>query len=82
MLLEMAKEKQKCETASSIKSSGADSVINTMKLPTIQLPKFSGDVLEWQSSWDQFMALVDESNLPDISKFGYLHASSRAKLEG
>ena len=78
MLLEMAKEKQKGETASSIKSSGADSVINTVKLPTIQLPKFSGDVLEWQSFWDQFMELVDESNLPDVGKFGYLHVS----LEG
>lgn len=58
-------------------------MINTVKLPTIQLPKFSGDVLEWQSFWDQFMALVDESNLPHVSKFGIskfgnLHAS----LEG
>ncbi|MPC67419.1 hypothetical protein E2C01_061594 [Portunus trituberculatus] len=77
-LLEMAKAEQSGEPNPSVKSYGTEPVLNTVKLPTIQLPKFSGDVLEWQSFWDQFLALVDESNIPDVSKFGYLHAS----LEG
>ena len=29
-----------------------------VKLPKLTLPKFSGDVLEWQSFWDQFKVNV------------------------
>ena len=36
------------------------------------LPKFSGDVLEWQSFWDQFKVNVYDSDLPVVSKFSYL----------
>ena len=49
-----------------------------VKLPKLSLPKFSGDVLQWQSFWDQFTAVVDSSDIPDISKFSYL----RSLLEG
>ena len=49
-----------------------------VKLPKLILPKFSGDVLQWQSFWDQFTAVVDSSDIPDISKFSYL----RWLLEG
>ena len=53
----------------------SDSVLGNVKLPRIELPKFSGDVLEWQSYWEQFEALVGEATIPDISKFGYLQSS-------
>lgn len=49
-----------------------------VKLPKLVLPKFTGDVLEWQAFWDQFMAVVHNSDLPEISKFTYL----RSLLEG
>ena len=49
-----------------------------VKLPKLSLSKFSGDVLQWQSFWDQFTAVVDSSDIPDISKFSYL----RSLLEG
>ena len=49
-----------------------------VKLPKLVLPKFSGDVLQWQSFWDQFTAAVHLSDLPDINKFTYL----RSLLEG
>ena len=39
---------------------------------------FNGDMLQWQSFWDQFVAAVDSTDLPDVSKFSYL----RASLEG
>ena len=31
-----------------------------VKLPKLPLPKFSGDVLEWQSFWDQFKVNVHD----------------------
>ena len=58
----------------SVTSTGTTDV----KLPKLSLPKFSGDVLQWQSFWDQFTAVVDSSDIPDISKFSYL----RSLLEG
>ena len=44
----------------------------------LNLPVFNGDVLQWQSFWDQFVAAVDSTDLPDVSKINYL----RASLEG
>ena len=52
--------------------------ITDVKLPKLNLPVFNGDVLQWQSFWDQFVAAVDSTDLPDVSKFSYL----RASLEG
>ena len=49
-----------------------------VKLPKLNLPVFNGDVLQWQSFWDQFVAAVDSTDLPDVSKFSYL----RTSLEG
>ena len=60
----------------SITSTGTADV----KLPKLSLPKFFGDVLQWQSLWDQFTAVIDSSDIPDISKFSYL--SSLLEGEG
>ena len=49
-----------------------------VKLPKLVLPSFNGNVLQWQSFWDQFTAVVHCSDLPQISKFTYL----RSLLEG
>ena len=54
---------------------GSKSSLEQMaKLPKLELPKFSGDVIEWQSFWDKFTAIVDGSKLPTISKFTYLQS--------
>ena len=45
-----------------------------VKLPKLELPKFSGKVTDWQPFWDQFKAVVDDSELPTVSKFSYLQA--------
>ena len=42
------------------------------KLPKLVLPQFSGDVLKWTEFWEQFAAVVDTSDMPDITKFTYL----------
>ncbi|XP_066958135.1 uncharacterized protein [Macrobrachium rosenbergii] len=45
-----------------------------VKLPRLELPKYSGDLTEWQSFCERFDALVDQSELPVISKFSYLQS--------
>lgn len=46
--------------------------LSNVRLPSLELPKFSGELTEWQSFWDRFVALVDDSDIPVISKFSYL----------
>lgn len=71
-----AEAAKKLKTASdesdSISSSSKDK--SEVKLPRLELPKFSGDLTDWQSFWDRFEALVDQSDLPVISKFSYLQS--------
>nr|XP_034195185.1 uncharacterized protein LOC117611359 [Osmia lignaria] len=46
------------------------------QLPKIDLPKFSGDPLQWESFRDLFKSLVhDVSHLPDVQKLLYLKSS-------
>ncbi|KAK4324412.1 hypothetical protein Pmani_004972 [Petrolisthes manimaculis] len=45
-----------------------------VKLPRLELPKYTGELTDWQSFWDRFEALVDQSELPVISKFSYLQS--------
>lgn len=50
-----------------------------IKLPTIQIPKFSGQYEEWLEFHDLFVSLIHEHKaISDIQKFHYL----RASLEG
>ena len=64
------------EDKGSVHSSASESIqsVKMAKLPKIELPKFTGDVTEWQSFWDKFVAIIDTSDLPDISKFTYLQS--------
>ena len=43
-----------------------------VKLPKLNLPKFSGDVLQWASFWDQFSVTVHDKDSPVVSEFTYL----------
>lgn len=62
-------ELQKGDDDNASLSSGGSLAV---KLPKLELPKFYGDVTEWQSFWDQFSSHIDNTDLPDISKFSYL----------
>ncbi|XP_068238777.1 uncharacterized protein [Palaemon carinicauda] len=53
-------------------SSSRESDITNVKLPKLELPKFSGEVTQWQSFWDQYNSHIDATDLPVISKFTYL----------
>lgn len=55
-------------------------VNQSVKLPTIALPKFNGEFSEWVEFRDSFKALVDSSaGLSDIQKFYYLKSSLNEK---
>ena len=44
-----------------------------IKLPKLELPKFRGDITQWQGFWDQFNTSIHENtSLSDIEKFNYL----------
>lgn len=43
-------------------------------LPKINIGKFSGEFSSWQPFFDKFSALIDNTSLPDISKFTYLQS--------
>ena len=46
------------------------------RLPKLELPRFSGDYLEWQTFDEMFTCSVDNNlNLSNIEKFSYLKAS-------
>lgn len=76
-ILAQLEKKEKDSDTSSLSSDGRLRKPD-VKLPKLVLQKFSGDVLQWQSFWDQFVAVVHNSDLPDITKFTYL----RSLLEG
>ena len=48
--------------------------VQGVKLPKLELPKFSGVVTEWPAFWEKFEAIVDESDIPTVSKFTYLQS--------
>lgn len=52
--------------------SGESTSAARAKLPKLELPKFRGEVTEWQTFWDQFTSHIDETDMPLISKFSYL----------
>ena len=39
------------------------------RLPKIEMPKFGGKVTQWQSFWDQFTAIIDNSEQSNVNKF-------------
>ncbi|XP_022836586.1 uncharacterized protein LOC111363955, partial [Spodoptera litura] len=67
------------ECSMSDKSSSRISNRRLVKLPTIQLPKFSGSFDNWLEFRDTFSSLIHvNEDIDDINKFHYL----RASLEG
>ena len=44
------------------------------RLPKIEMPKFDGEVTQWQSFWDQFRAIIDNSEQSNVNKFSDLRS--------
>ena len=58
-----------------------------MKLPTMELPTFSGNPLEWQTFYDHYkVAVHNNADIPDIQKFTHLRCllkgGAAAAIEG
>ncbi len=57
-----------------------------VKLPKLELPSFACDVMEWQSFWEQYTAVIHDSDLPTINKFTYLqlllHGEDKSAIQG
>ena len=76
-ILATDKYKQLCTPQIPVQShcSSTQSVTPEVKLPKINIPSFSGDVLQWESFWDIFSATVDDSDISEVTKFSYLKSS-------
>lgn len=58
---------------SSTSASSGSSFHHRMKLPKLEIPKFSGDIRAWSSFWDMFGSAIDGNDtLDDVDKFNYL----------
>lgn len=66
------------ESASQCSHNSANN-FNSIRLPTISLPKFDGNYLKWLEFRDMFDSMVNSNeSIPPINKFHYL----RSSLEG
>ncbi|XP_058817006.1 uncharacterized protein LOC131680301 [Topomyia yanbarensis] len=56
------------------------STLSGIKLPTISLPEFNGDYMQWLAFHDTFLALIHlNPEVPDIQKFHYLRAAVKGE---
>ena len=73
-------------TDEEMSGTGSRSRTQAANLPKIDLPKFHGDVLKFRPFWQQFVACVDDHDLPDVTKFNYLlgllKGDAKAVLDG
>ena len=77
-VLSKVKDKSSLSDKSYVDSSFLSSP-STAKFPKIELPHFSGDVLDWTSFWESFTATIDSSSEhADVTKYTYL----RSLLQG
>ena len=77
--VEQAAAKNNGSDGNSVGSSGNVGLGLNVKLPKLELPKFSGVLTDWQSFWERFVALVDDTDIPVISKFCYLQSLAPEK---
>ena len=56
---------------------GSEENANYSGLPKLDLPKFSGDFMQWRPFIDQFMASVHSRDIPPVHKYTYLVSSLR-----
>lgn len=84
MLQKILKEDD--DGSSSASSGHSNYVQKSVRLPKLELPKFSGEVTKFSEFWDQFKATIDQTSLPVITKFTYLknllEGEAKAAIDG
>lgn len=80
--MQRLKELMKSEKADpSASSLGMRKMSVCVKYPKLELPKFKGDVTQWQSFWELFVTYVHDSDCPVEHKFIYLQMSLEGKAK-
>ena len=54
--------------------------VQNIKLPKLQIRKFSGKFSDWFPFWNTFEAEIDSTDLPAVSKFGFLKELLEPKI--
>lgn len=53
-------------------SKTSDQRASAAKLPKLQITKFDGKIENWLPFWGKFTSEIDKTDLPNVTKFGYL----------
>ncbi|KHJ91498.1 integrase core domain protein [Oesophagostomum dentatum] len=51
----------------------------TMELPSLPVPSFSGNTWEWDNFWELFNTNIHSQDIPELSKFNYLIKALRGE---
>ena len=54
--------------------------VQNIKLPKLQIRKFRGKFSDWFPFWNTFEAEIDSTDLPAVSKFGFLKELLEPKI--
>ena len=76
--LKHPKDKEDDDNVSTVSGTSVTKVDSA--LPKINLPIFSGAVMEWVGFYDQFIAIIHNSDLPPVSKFVYLRSVLKGNI--
>ena len=49
--------------------------VKGVRLPKLEVPTFDGDILHWQSFWEQFCVAIHGRDISDTQKLVYLQHS-------
>ena len=76
--------KQKMEFEKTVQASMGNKLkqVQNVKLPKLQITKFSGKLSDWVPFWNTFEAEIDSTDLPSVSKFGFLKELLEPKSMG
>ena len=79
----LSMEKIKVETEEKIaimNETGNNYKIISARLPTLELKKFDGNILNWQEFWNTFKSTIHKNNdLQNVTKFYYLRSQLRGQ---
>ena len=65
-------ENSKAKTVSASETPSGNIKVQLSKL---EIVKFDGDIINWQSFWDQFYSAIHSNNrISDVNKFSYLQS--------